>query len=106
MVALARPAYDYLTLKQVGRLLGVHNHNLEAVLTRPDFPKEVDPGHWRRRQVEAWCDVPRCLYGPDANPCWEERDAYDKYELGMCPHHTRQAHQIMRKHRVARLGRV
>lgn len=103
MVALARPAYDYLTLRQVGRVLGVGNEKLSEVINRPDFPKEVDPGHWRRKHVEAWCDTPRCLYGNENNPCWEERDPADNYQLGMCPEHTRLAHNIMRQHRVARL---
>lgn len=100
---MARPAHDSVTLWGVSRILGATGDALEKVINRPDFPPQTKPGHWQRSTVEAWADTPRCTYGYGSSKCWEERDPADSYQLGMCPEHTRLAHNIMRQHRVARL---
>lgn len=106
MVALGRPEYDYLTLWGVGRLLHTSGPELARVINRPDFPQQSDPGYWRKAEVEAWYAQPRCTHGGEHNPCWEERDEEDKYQLGMCEKHSRQAEQTMREQRIARMGRA
>ena len=102
---MALPESKQLSRKEVAQTLGIGPATLRRIILSTKFPKPLPTGKWSEREVKQWADTPRCTYGPGGGECWQEADPEgDKYGLGMCRKHRKQAEQALTKQRRNRKG--